>query len=57
MPEIPAEREMIKNGLDVGEMNKLLMKKVEELTLYMIEMKEEIKELKKQNKDLKKQIK
>ncbi len=37
LPEIPSEREMVKNGLDVSEMNKLLMKKVEELTLYLIE--------------------
>ena len=27
----------MKNGLNLGEMNKLLMKKVEELTLYLIE--------------------
>jgi hypothetical protein len=49
LPEVPSEQEMIKNGLDVAEMNKLLMKKVEELTLYLIEIKEEkdkeIKEL------------
>ena len=37
LPEIPSEQEMIKNGMDVGEMNKLLVKKVEELTLYLIE--------------------
>jgi hypothetical protein len=37
LPEIPSEQEIIKNGLDLGEMNKLLMKKVEELTLYAIE--------------------
>jgi hypothetical protein len=57
LPEIPSAQEMVKNGLDVGEMNKLLMKKVEELTLYVIEAKEEINELKKQVKNLKKQIK
>ncbi|WP_419699438.1 hypothetical protein [Mucilaginibacter sp. NFX135] len=37
LPEIPSEQEMIKKGLDVSEMNQLLMKKVEELTLYLIE--------------------
>ncbi|MBD1362908.1 hypothetical protein IDJ77_03720 [Mucilaginibacter sp. ZT4R22] len=37
LPEIPSEKEMVKNGLDVSEMNKLLMKKVEELTLYLIQ--------------------
>ncbi|MGF7076200.1 hypothetical protein [Mucilaginibacter sp. 3215] len=37
LPDVPSEQEMVKNGLDVSEMNKLLMKKVEELTLYLIE--------------------
>lgn len=44
LPEIPSEQEMIKNGLDVSEMNKLLMKKVEELTLYAIENEQKDKE-------------
>jgi hypothetical protein len=37
LPEVPSEQEMVKNGLYLGDMNKLLMKKVEELTLYLIE--------------------
>ncbi len=37
LPEIPSEKEVVANGLDVGEMNKILVKKVEELTLYLIE--------------------
>lgn len=57
LPEIPSEQEMIKNGLDVGEMNKLLMKKVEELTLYLIEKDKEKKEQQQTNEDLKKQLK
>ncbi|QEM09133.1 hypothetical protein [Mucilaginibacter rubeus] len=48
LPEIPSEQDMIKNGLDVGEMNQLLMKKVEELTLYLIELKTEVSQLQKQ---------
>jgi len=46
LPEVPSEQEMIKNGLDVSEMNKLLIKKVEELTLYLIENQKQINELK-----------
>ena len=57
LPEVPSAEQIAKDGLNLGEMNKLLMKKVEELTLYMIEMKEEIKDLQKQNKDLKKRTK
>lgn len=41
LPEIPSEKEVIKNGISIGEMNQLLMKKIEELTLYVIQLKEE----------------
>jgi hypothetical protein len=41
LPEIPSEQEMSKNGLNLGEMNTLLIKKVEELTLYLIEKEKE----------------
>jgi hypothetical protein len=44
LPEIPSEAEIAKNGLDLGEMNRLLLKKVEELTLYMIEKDKKEKE-------------
>ena len=37
LPEMPSEQEIVKNGLNLGEMNRLLTKKVEELTLYLIE--------------------
>ncbi|NHA06101.1 hypothetical protein G7092_19990 [Mucilaginibacter sp. HC2] len=52
LPEIPSEQEMIKKGLDVAEINKLLMKKVEELTLYLIEVKNEYDSLKQQQKQI-----
>ncbi|UOE52644.1 hypothetical protein MTO98_16355 [Mucilaginibacter sp. SMC90] len=47
LPEIPSAREMEKDGMNVGEMNKLLLKKVEELTLYMIEKDKQINALQK----------
>ncbi|NOW99182.1 hypothetical protein [Mucilaginibacter sp. SG564] len=47
LPEIPSEEQIAKEGLNLGEMNKLLMKKVEELTLYLIELKEENERFKK----------
>jgi len=46
LPEIPSADEIAKDGLNLGEMNKLLLKKVEELTLYLIEKDSEIKEQK-----------
>ncbi|MDB5088035.1 MAG: hypothetical protein JWR09_2029 [Mucilaginibacter sp.] len=37
LPDVPSASEVEKNGLNLGEMNKVLMQKVEELTLYLIE--------------------
>ncbi|WP_158800294.1 hypothetical protein [Pedobacter sp. L105] len=37
LPDMPSESEVIKSGLNLGEMNKLLTKKVEELTLYLVD--------------------
>jgi hypothetical protein len=44
LPEMPTEAEVTKNGINLGEMNTLLTKKVEELTLYLIEKDKEIKD-------------
>ncbi len=46
LPEIPTAAEVKENGVDVGEMNKLLLQKVEELTLYLIQQQKEIEALK-----------
>ncbi|WP_423149760.1 hypothetical protein [Rubrolithibacter danxiaensis] len=37
LPEVPSAAEAEKNGVDLGEMNKILLKKIEELTLHLIE--------------------
>ena len=47
LPEVPSAKEMEVNGIQLGEMNMLLLKKIEELTLYVIELKREITDLKK----------
>lgn len=38
LPNVPSAREMVENGLDVTETSKMFMEKIEELTLYLIEM-------------------
>jgi len=53
LPEVPSAKEMEKNGVQLGEMNMLLLKKVEELTLHLIEQNKEIKELKNEIKEIK----
>ncbi|MCL6275430.1 fibronectin type III domain-containing protein [Muricauda sp. 2012CJ35-5] len=41
LPNIPSAVEVATNGLEVGEMNKLLLEKIEELTLHVIQLKAE----------------
>ena len=53
LPEIPSAQEIEKNGLMLAEMNLSLLKKMEEMTLYMIEQSKDIKNLKKENEILK----
>lgn len=45
LPEVPSTAEVTENGIDVGEMNTILLKKVEELTLYLLEQDVKIKSL------------
>ncbi len=45
LPEIPSAAEMEANGIDLGDMNMRLLKKIEELTLYQIELLERIEKL------------
>jgi hypothetical protein len=56
LPDMPSAQQVEENGVGLSEMNALLLKKVEELTLYSIEQEkrlkmqgEEIEELKRQN--------
>lgn len=48
LPGIPSAEEVEANGVSVGEMNVKLMEKIEELTLYVIELQKDIDILKKQ---------
>jgi hypothetical protein len=43
LPEMPSEQEVAKNGINLGEIIKLQTKKIEELTLYLIEKGNEVK--------------
>jgi len=48
LPEVPSAKDVEANGVNLGEMNALLLKKIEELTLYMIDVKQENEILKKE---------
>lgn len=49
LPEVPPAVKMEKDGIEVGEMNMILLKKIEELTLYQIELLERIEKLERQS--------
>jgi hypothetical protein len=53
LPNIPSAEEMKKNGVKLGEMNNLLLQKIEELTLYAIEQNKKLTLLETQIKELK----
>lgn len=62
LPNVPSEKEVLQNGVRLGENQKLLLEKIEELTLYSIEQNkklknqsQEIERLQIQNKELKKE--
>lgn len=57
LPGVPSAEEVKSNGVDLGEMNAKLLKKIEELTLYLIEMKKENDEQKKEMSYLRSKIK
>jgi len=57
LPEVPAASQVEKNGQNLGEMNKLLMKKVEELTLYLISEEQKNKTQQEQLNQLAEQVK
>jgi hypothetical protein len=47
LPNIPSAQEVKENGIELGQMNAKLLEKIEELTLYVIDLKKEIEKLKK----------
>jgi len=46
LPDVPSAKEFKENGYKVGEMDNLLLQKIEELTLYIIDLQKQIEELK-----------
>jgi hypothetical protein len=56
LPEIPSAKEMETKGIELGEMSIKLLQKIEELTLYMIELKKENEKIKEQMVEQQKEI-
>lgn len=56
LPNIPSTDEVMKNGLNLGEMDAKLLEKIEELTLYSIDQNKQLKSQSEEIKELKKQV-
>jgi len=56
LPEVPSATEVARDGMDVGEMENTLLKKVEELTLYVIEQDKKLDVLQQENQQQARQI-
>jgi len=54
LPEVPNAVEVEKNGVLLGEMNKVLLKKIEELTLIIIEKDKQLSSQQEQINEIKK---
>ena len=48
LPDVPSAKEFKENGYKIGEMDNLLLQKIEELTLYIIDLQKQIEELQKE---------
>lgn len=56
LPGVPSAEEIEQNGLELGEMQRIQMEKMEEIYLHMINMEARITQLEKENAELKKKI-
>jgi hypothetical protein len=45
LPDVPSEAEVIENGINIAEMNAVLLQKIEESTLYIVELNKKLETL------------
>ncbi len=57
LPEMPSAKEAEENGINIGEMNAKLLKKIEELTLYLIEKDKQLSNQQEDIDEMKRQLK
>ncbi len=57
LPDIPSESDVIKNGINLGEMDAKLLQKIEELTLYAIQQEKRLNSIELKNEQLEKEKK
>ena len=57
LPGIESAKELVKNGLDIADMQAKQMGKIEELTLHLIEQNKQLEKQNKEIEELKEQVK
>lgn len=53
LPDVPCTEEVVANGVEVGEMQGVLLKKIEELTLYTLQLQEQLEQVQRELNNLK----
>ncbi|MFM7024406.1 MAG: hypothetical protein ACKOXB_15670 [Flavobacteriales bacterium] len=56
LPNVPSEKEIKDKEIGLGEQNRIQQEKIEELTLYLIQMNKKLEEQEKTNKEMQEQI-
>jgi hypothetical protein len=56
LPDVPSADSVAKNGVDLGNNQAALLRKIEELTLYTIDQQQQVEELKQENKKMQEQM-
>jgi hypothetical protein len=56
LPDIPSAEEFQENGVGLGEMDDMLLRKVEEMTLYLLRMQKQMDQLMAENCNLRNEI-
>ena len=56
LPGVPSAEEVEENGHALGEMDAILLEKIEELTLHLIDINKEVKTLREENTNLKNEV-
>ncbi|MCK9269631.1 MAG: hypothetical protein M0P50_04260, partial [Bacteroidales bacterium] len=53
LPDVPSEAQVMEEGINLGQMDAILLKKIEELILYVIDLKKENEEMREAIENLK----